>query len=242
MKIEKVEIKYTALRDEVAALAEVLGLAGQKASPRLVYFYDVKAPDGSLLLQREGLIVRTRLDEKRLESTVKLRLDNEDPFDVDLLDEFEGAEGFKFEGDWSAGRKSSSASATNKLLDPNLMMTLAAGSLAIRPFLTPLQERLLRKFAPADADLDRLIPLGPVFAWTYPDISGRFPEESLDFESWHLPEPLSELAEVSFRCKEANAEKRQGQLSQWLDSQRLNAEGQLGPKTSKVLEFFTARG
>lgn len=232
MEFESVEVKFTAEVQDLPRLRKILGLAKLEPKLRIVHFYDQILPDGSLQLGSHGLIVRTRLDGDGAESTVKLRV--ADPKACELV----GFNDLKIEGDWTTGGgRSVSVSLSKEDQSAAELTEILTGQRSVDKILSPEQEEFLLNLGPAGLDLKQLSPIGPVLAWKYKDVSGAFPEEKLKLESWFLPTPVSELLELSFRCKAGVAEERLSSLISWLREQGLkNSAGQTQPKTARVLK------
>jgi len=228
VKPEFVEIKVTVSRDQVEHAKDLLKSAERKSELRAIYFFDGEG------LQERGLIIRGRLDSEEAEATVKLRL----PEITDDLAIFADGGGFKLEGDWVGERRSLSASIDNDE-DAATLTNVATGQEKLGKLLNKTQEKFIEQFGPG-VNLDSLKPLGPILAHRYNDIKELF-ELPLVVESWYLPEPLSELLEISLRAAYDQAEKTQKAFERWLEENGLDGRGQPGTKTQRVMELLARR-
>jgi hypothetical protein len=158
MEIEKVEIKFTAAREDEGRVLDFLG--AHPPAHRTVYFYD--APD--LALKDRHLFLRGRVTEGAGESTVKVR-----PVSDEVATAAKRADDeVKVELDVVGEQKDPSAKLEHEPVDP---AAIAAGDLD--RLLSKAQRKLIKRIAGDDA-LDGLAALGPITArvWAVDDLPG----------------------------------------------------------------------
>ena len=149
---DSVEFKLTVPDTDQRSALEALGVDPLEAEFRQAVFFDT--PD--LALDRAGVVVRARRVRGAGDVVVKLR----PVVPSDLSKKVRNLPGFGVEVDAMPGKLVCSGT-LKSTADNELIKRVMAGTRPLRKLLTPAQKELYAAQAPADIDLDSLIPLGP---------------------------------------------------------------------------------
>jgi hypothetical protein len=161
-----------------------LGFDPIDVMPRQVYFFDTP----ELALNKAGIVVRARrFSGGKGDTVVKLR-----PVDPDMVDpELRHSKSFKIELDVMPGGYICSASFKGVSTSAEVLEAVE-GRKPIASIFSKGQRAFFRVYAPADFDVDKMVPMGPVFIlrhkydhkdfgrpitvelWLYPDGSRIF--------------------------------------------------------------------
>jgi hypothetical protein len=228
---DTVELKLTVPLSDRSRGAAALGVDPLDAQIRQVYFFDT--PD--LTLNRNGLVVRARRDQKKGDdSVVKLR-----PIvPKKLPKEVRASPGFGVEVDVIPGGHVCSGSMKYALPARDVRETVA-GKKPLRKLFSKEQRSLFATYAPEGVALDDLSILGPIFV-----LKLKFSPEGYDrrlvAELWLYPDN-SMLLELSTKCAPGEAFQVAAETRGFLFGHGIEVGGEQETKTKKALEFFSQR-
>jgi hypothetical protein len=235
-KVDSVELKMTVPVAAQRATIRGLPLDPVEAEPRQVYFFDT--PD--LALDRAGLVVRARrIAGGRADTVVKLR-----PVEPDKLPaELRRNAAFNVEVDVLPGGFVCSGSLKGRSTGQEVR-DAAHGKLALRKVFSKEQRAFFAAHAPADAKLDVLSALGPIFVLKSvfdADMteSGAATARRMVAELWLYPDG-SRILELSTKCLPREAFQVAAETRAWLVSLGIELAGAQATKTRTALSFFAA--
>jgi hypothetical protein len=226
---DSVELKLTVPDTDQRAVATALDLDPLDGQIRQVFFFDT--PD--LALNDAGLVVRARrVQGKGADSVVKLR-----PVVPDELPErWRKSPSVVVEVDAMPGGYVCSASLKGDA-DGLEVKDVAAGTRPIRKLLSKEQRAFFADHAPAGAELDDLVVLGPIFV-----LKLKFTPEELDrqvvAELWLYPDG-SRILELSTKCSPSDAFQVAAETRAFLASNGVDLSGEQQTKTKTALDFFS---
>jgi hypothetical protein len=225
---ERAELKVLVEADAIDPVRERLGLDGDLAEERAVWFYDTAALD----LFEAGAILRARsVHRGDDDSTVKIR-----PLAADEVDPAWFAEaGFKCELDAGLASATWSCSFTIEQ-EEDQIEEVADGERDLDTLFSSEQEDFAAAYAPP-FDWHELVPLGPIDALVWKVESRRLPS-ALTAEHWRLPD--QEMLEVSIKVDAGEAEEGMSALLDWLAEHDVPAAAAQDSKTRRALESLRA--
>jgi hypothetical protein len=228
---DTVELKLTVPESEQRSAMSALGLDPIAAEIRQVYFFDT--PD--LALDRAGVVVRARRCGGRAhDSVVKLRPAVPEQFPAKLR----RSSSFGVEVDAMPGGHVCSASMKGTLGKSDAH-TYITGEKPLRKLFSKEQRAFFEQHAPADASLDDLSVLGPIFV-----LKAKFSPKGMDrrmvAEVWLYPDD-TRILELSTKCAPSEMVEVAREGRAFLAAQGITLTGEQQTKTRKALEFFSAR-
>jgi hypothetical protein len=226
-----VELKLTVPESDHYSVARALGIDPLDAQLRQVYFFDT--PD--LRLNRLGLVMRARrVQRKGGDAVVKLR-----PVVPGALPkEFREDRRMTVEVDAMPGGFVCSAT-MKRSADNADVAEVVAGALPLETLFSTKQLAFLEANGPPHIRLDDLSVLGPVLVLKVkfaPRDFGRL----LVAELWMYPDN-SRVLELSTKCEPAAAFQAAAETRAFLAARGVDLSGDQATKTTKALEFFSAR-
>lgn len=225
---ERAELKVLVEPEAIDEVRERLGLDGDLAEERAVWFYDSAALD----LFEAGAILRARsVHDGDDDSTVKIR-----PLVADEVDPAWFAEdGFKCELDAGLASATWSCSFTTEQ-EEDQIEEVADGERDLDTLFSSEQEEFAAAYAPP-FDWDDLVPLGPIDARVWKVESRRLPS-ALTAEHWRLPD--QEMLEVSIKVELGDAADGMDELLDWLADHDVPLAAEQESKTRRALEALGA--
>ncbi len=225
---DKVELKVMVPdRDRHSAIA-ALDIEVLEAEIRQVIFFDTP----SLKLNRSGVVVRARRSRSGGDTVIKLR-----PF---VPSEFPGklrrSSGFSVELDAMPGTFVCSASLKGKA-DNSAIKQVVRGEQPVRSLFSSEQRALYKKHAPANLDLDSLMPLGPINLLRLKFSPQGF-KRQLVAEAWFYPDG-TRILELSTKCAPEEAFHFLAETRTFLKRRGINLTSDQETKTRKALEYFS---
>lgn len=231
----KGEIKWTVPAENIPSAKAVLGLQDAEAKQEEVWFFDTAGQD---LRKEHHLVLRARRDDKKTDSTVKLRL-----ADATGTPGASSPQG-KVELDWGEGAQSLSLSEDAEESEIPALEKVMGGNAAVKElFPTKAQQKLL---APALATLDwgQIKRYGPVKAQVWKNKVGKKAKvhlpgyDEVTAELWHLEKGASrrDILEISIKT-EGTREQIKQRAEVFFNAVRKQLVGDTS-KTGAVLDFF----
>jgi hypothetical protein len=226
---DSIELKLTVPDSEHRSAATALGLDPLDGQIRLVCFFDT--PD--LRLNKQGLIVRARRVQRRVDDTVvKLR-----PVVPDELGKCRHAPGMFVELDAMPGGYVCSASMKARLDNAIDVKRRIEGKRATRKLFSKPQRAFYEAHAPEGLALDDLTLLGPILVLklntTPPDFRRK-----LVAELWLYPDG-SRILELSTKCKPSQMWQVAMEARAFLSEHGVDLSGEQQTKTASALRQFS---
>jgi len=231
-QVDSVEFKLTVPENDQFSSVEAIGLDPLDAQIRQIYFFDTP----ELVLQDEGVVLRARrIQQTTDDSIVKLR-----PVVPDTLPaELRALEEFKVEVDAMPGKFICSGSLKGQLGAKDVKAAVT-GNADLESLFSKEQRDFYAEHAPKGLGLNDLSVLGPVLVHKYQVTPKEDFARELAAELWLFPDGVR-LLEVSTSCAPSEMFDAQAEMRAYLSDRGIVLGSQQQTKTSKALEYFSAR-
>jgi hypothetical protein len=205
-----------------------LGFDPVDVVPRQIYFFDTP----ELALNKAGIIIRARrFSGGRGDTVVKLR-----PVDPVLVDpELRHSKSFKIELDVMPGGYICSASFKGVSTSAEVL-EVVEGRKSIALIFSKGQRAFFKVHAPAHFDVDKMVPMGPVFILRHKYAHGDF-RQPITVELWLYPDG-SRIFEVSTKGPPTEAFQVAAEFRAFVTKCGIPLEKPTVTKTGSAIKFF----
>ena len=225
---DSVELKLTVPEEHHRSTIDTLGLDPLQAQIRQVFFLDTP----ELELDAAGLILRTRRVQGRdADSVVKVR----PVVPEELPKALRKSPDMVVELDAMPGGHVCSASVKRRLGKVDVKAAMS-GDVPIRKLFSKQQRAFFETHAPDGIQLDRLVPLGPIFVLKLNVAPKGFARKGVA-EMWFYPDG-SRILELSTKCAPSEMFDVAAKSRAFLMSRGIEVSGKQQTKTRTALRFF----
>jgi len=228
---KSIEIKVSVPMAQHQEAALTLGLDAVESQPRHVYFFDT----ADQALNRAGLILRARRRPGgRADTVIKLR--PVDPANIDA--ELKRSDAFKVEVDAMPGGVFVCSASYKGVATGQEVLDVTQGRMPLRKLFSKEQLAFYDEHAPADIDMDSLLPQGPILLLKLKHESKDF-EHGLTAEVW-LWKDGKHILEISTKCEPAEAFQVGAEFRAFLQDHGVDLDAKQETKTKTAMQKFKA--